>query len=62
VISYRETWDLSTIPTEVFNAEIGRRRKGDDKSGGRPPILRRCPDCKQELTGRQFARHRCKRA
>lgn len=58
-LSYSLRWDLSTIPSEVFNAEVGRRRKGDDKSGGRPPILHTCPHCRQVLTGRQFSRHRC---
>jgi hypothetical protein len=56
---YSERWDLATIPAEIFNAEIGRRRKGDNKAGGRPRLLRKCDTCQQVLSGREYWRHRC---
>ena len=50
---WRDSIDPSTIPADVLWAKVARQRSAIGKTygagTGRPPIMRRCPDCKAEL-------------
>lgn len=60
-MTYRETWDLTTIPDQPLYAEVGRRNAGRRKSvgrnGGRPRKLTACPQCGQHFSARDMREH-----
>jgi hypothetical protein len=68
VAEYKSTWNLETIPDELFYAESARRmtarRKvsgGPRPGAGRPIQLARCPRCGEKVTKTQATRgHGCK--
>ena len=53
--NYRETWDLSTIPDDVWASEHGRRNR---LKGPRAPNLKLepCKHCLEPLSARQRRR------
>lgn len=58
-MEYRDTWDLSTIPDEVWRSENGRRSRA--LAPRAPNIkLEPCKHCKAQLTARE-RRKPCKK-
>ena len=51
--------DMSTIPSDVLYAEVGRRRVAgrDPENAGRPPIMRACKWCKEKFGAREMRAH-----
>ncbi|RSL15561.1 hypothetical protein EDE15_1052 [Edaphobacter aggregans] len=56
-MKYRESWELPSIPNEVFWPEVGRRRN-EIASGGRPKTLRDCEYCGQQYSAREMRKHK----
>lgn len=62
--------DLSTVPDEVILSEAGRRQnarrkaRGGGIGGGRPKVLKRCPNCRRKFGVAEMRKHRpeCKPA
>jgi hypothetical protein len=55
-MDYRQSWDLSTIPNDVWASENGRRTR---PAQPRKPVLKPCKGCGTELTA-QERRKACK--
>ena len=55
------TWDLATIPADIFASERARRvaAKRKTHAGGRPPIERPCPRCGAACPSAREARSHC---
>lgn len=60
-MKYRPSWEMETIPDDVFNREHARR---NGLKGGRPRTLRPCPDCAIPMGTEQLRYHasRCRKA
>ena len=64
-MEYRDTWNLATVPEDVFKREWSRRsyvkRKaiGAAAAGGRPKVVKPCPKCGQAFSAREMRRHSC---
>lgn len=56
VADYREDWDLTTIPKEVFYREVRRRQVTAPRPGRR--ILRPCPHCGAMFPTRELKDHK----
>jgi len=56
-MKYRDSWELPTIPDEVFWPEVGRRRY-QMGGGGRPKTLRPCEYCGQQYSAREMRKHK----
>ena len=54
-MTYRPTWNLSTIPDDALHAEAARRRAA--KGAGRPPVTVPCPFCRQSFGARALREH-----
>jgi len=54
-MKWRETWELPTIPEEVFWPEVGRRR--GLTGGGKPKKMRPCKFCGEEYGAREMLHH-----
>ena len=50
-MNYNASWDLSTIPADLLNSEIGRRRGA--KAAARKKVLRPCQTCGLLLGARE---------
>lgn len=53
---YRPSWELDTIPGDIFYAEVSRRR---GVKGGRPAVQKTCPNCAEKMSAREMRKHRC---
>lgn len=51
-MEYRDTWDLSTIPADVFASEHGRRQRAKAPRVTYSKLLP-CPGCLTRLTATQ---------
>ena len=65
-MTYRETWDLSSIPEEVLKSEWARRNSmrrethTGGHNGGRPVEYVPCPRCGKQVTKTEARRgHGC---
>ncbi len=65
-MDYSETWNLKSIPRDVFYKELSRRsyeeRVAQGTIGGRPIVLRVCRKCGQKFSTVALRKHqpRCR--
>jgi len=59
---WSEGLDMSTIPDEVLQSEFSRRAQAMRKTfaGGRPAVLRPCPNCSKEFGAADLRKHRAR--
>jgi len=54
-MKWKESWELPSIPDEVFWPEVGRRR--GQTGGGKPKTLRPCEFCGEQFGARDMQYH-----
>lgn len=57
-MKYKPSWELETIPNDVFWPEVGRRRSEASEGGGRPKKLQTCEHCGLEFGAREMRAHK----
>ena len=56
-MDWRPSWNLRSIPDDLFNSERGRRLAKNRKTPAVPKKLRPCPHCSKEFGARELRAH-----
>ena len=58
-MEYRDTWDLKTIPEDVWASEHGRRNRAKQTHLPKPPKLKLCEGCRKVMLNATQRRKPC---